>query len=72
MGSIEPVFDDQGLVPGIVQDAATGRVLMLAYVNQEALEAMQRTGQAHFWSRSRKKLWHKWKHDGGSPYSHRL
>ena len=59
MDSAEPNFDDRGLVPGIVQDAGNGRVLMLAYVNQEALEAMRRTGQAHFWSRSRNELWRK-------------
>ena len=59
MDAVEPSFDDSGLVPGIVLDAATGRVLMLAYVNQEALIAMQRTGQAHFWSRSRGELWRK-------------
>jgi phosphoribosyl-ATP pyrophosphohydrolase/phosphoribosyl-AMP cyclohydrolase len=52
-------FDDRGLVPGIVQDARTGRVLMLAYLDAEALAATRRTGQAHFWSRSRQQLWHK-------------
>jgi phosphoribosyl-ATP pyrophosphohydrolase/phosphoribosyl-AMP cyclohydrolase len=52
-------FDDRGLVPGIVQDAATGAVLMVAYLNEEALEATRRTGEAHFWSRSRGELWRK-------------
>lgn len=52
-------FDERGLVPGIVQDAATGAVLMMAYVNEEALEATRRTGEVHFWSRSRNELWHK-------------
>jgi phosphoribosyl-ATP pyrophosphohydrolase/phosphoribosyl-AMP cyclohydrolase len=52
-------FDDRGLVPGIVQDAATGRVLMMAYLDASALEATRRTGEAHFWSRSRSELWHK-------------
>ncbi|MDX9896918.1 phosphoribosyl-AMP cyclohydrolase [Desulfofustis limnaeus] len=48
-----------GLVPAIVQDAVSGTVLMLAYVNREALEQTVRTGHAHYWSRSRKKLWKK-------------
>ena len=46
-----------GLVPAIAQDWATGEVLMLAYMNQEAWEATQRTGKVHYWSRSRRKLW---------------
>jgi len=52
-------WDAQGLIPAIVQDAATGEVLMLAYMNQEALERSISTGEAHFWSRSRSELWHK-------------
>ena len=52
-------WDNRGLVPAIVQDARTGQVLMLAYMNQEALEKCVSTGEAHFWSRSRKCLWHK-------------
>ena len=52
-------FDEHGLVPAIVQDASTGEVLMLAYMNQESLEITLRTGETHFWSRSRKELWHK-------------
>jgi len=48
-----------GLIPGIVQDQRTGEVLMLGYLNQEALAATQRTGEVHFYSRSRKKLWKK-------------
>lgn len=52
-------FDDRGLIPAIVQDAATGQVLMLAYVNRQALERTLATGQTHFWSRSRSELWHK-------------
>jgi phosphoribosyl-AMP cyclohydrolase len=52
-------WDDRGLVPAIVQDARTGQVLMLAYMNQEALERCISTGEAHFWSRSRSELWHK-------------
>lgn len=52
-------FDENGLVPAIVQDAASGQVLMLAYMNQAAYQRTLETGQAHFWSRSRRELWHK-------------
>ncbi|HEY3218301.1 MAG TPA: bifunctional phosphoribosyl-AMP cyclohydrolase/phosphoribosyl-ATP diphosphatase HisIE [Candidatus Limnocylindria bacterium] len=52
-------FDDKGLVPAIVQDAATGAVLMLAYMDREALEATLRTRAVHFHSRSRDTLWKK-------------
>jgi phosphoribosyl-ATP pyrophosphohydrolase/phosphoribosyl-AMP cyclohydrolase len=52
-------FDEHGLIPAIVQDAATGQVLMLAYMNQEALQATLCSGETHFWSRSRQELWHK-------------
>jgi phosphoribosyl-ATP pyrophosphohydrolase/phosphoribosyl-AMP cyclohydrolase len=52
-------WDGQGLIPAIVQDAATGEVLMLAYMNREAIEKSISTGEAHFWSRSRRKLWRK-------------
>jgi phosphoribosyl-AMP cyclohydrolase / phosphoribosyl-ATP pyrophosphohydrolase len=52
-------FDDKGLVPAIVQDAATGAVLMLGYMDREALEATLRTREVHFHSRSRGRLWKK-------------
>lgn len=55
----EIAFDERGLVPAIVQDAATGAVLMLAYMDREALEATLRTREVHFHSRSRGKLWKK-------------
>lgn len=48
-----------GLIPGVVQDHRTGEVLMLGYLNPEALEQTQRTGEVHFFSRSRKRLWKK-------------
>lgn len=63
--TIDPVdltrirFDAQGLVPAIVQDAANGTVLMLAWMDREALEATTRTGQVHFHSRARGTLWKK-------------
>lgn len=52
-------WDDAGLVPAIVQDAATGSVLMLGWMDREALEATERTSEVHFHSRSRGKLWRK-------------
>ncbi len=55
----EVVWGPGGLVPGIVQDAADGRVLMLAYVDAEALAATLATGEVHFHSRSRDRLWRK-------------
>ena len=54
-----PNFDTSGLVPAIVQDADTGQVLMLAYMNAEAWQRTRETGQVHFWSRSRQELWRK-------------
>lgn len=52
-------FDENGLVPAIIQDVRTGQVLMLAYMNAESLEKTMSSGQTWFWSRSRQKLWHK-------------
>ena len=49
----------EGLVPAIAQCAATGHVLMLAYMNEEAWNKTLETGEAHYWSRSRSELWHK-------------
>lgn len=57
-------FDERGLVPVVVQEAATRAVLVLAYMNAEALEATLRTGRAHFWSRTRNKLWRKGESSG--------
>src|SRR5439155_216401 len=50
---------ERGLIPAIVQDAATGTVLMLAWMDREAIEATERTGEVHFHSRSRGALWRK-------------
>ena len=52
-------FDERGLVPCIVQDEASGEVLMMAWADAEALRLTLATAQAHFFSRSRKELWHK-------------
>ncbi len=52
-------FNDDGLIPVIVQDAETNEVLMLAWANEEAYNKMIETGRTHFWSRSRQRLWMK-------------
>jgi len=52
-------FDAKGLVPAVVQDAGSGEVLMVAYMNEEALRRTLSTGEAWFYSRSRQELWHK-------------
>jgi len=52
-------FDDRGLIPAIVQDNATGEVLMFAFMNAESLKRTVESGQAWFWSRSRQELWQK-------------
>ncbi len=48
-----------GLLPAVVQDHASGRVLMLAYINEASWRKTLETGEAHYWSRSRNELWHK-------------
>ena len=55
---------ENGLVPAIAQDAASGRVLNLAWMNREALARTVETGEAHYWSRSRGRLWHKGEQSG--------
>ena len=52
-------FNKDGLIPAIAQDADTGEVLMLAYMNEEALKLTLESGEAWFYSRSRRELWHK-------------
>jgi len=52
-------FNEKGLIPAIVQDADTGQVLMLGYMNEAALKKTLSSGEAWFYSRSRQKLWHK-------------
>lgn len=52
-------FPENGLLPAIAQDAATGDVLMLAWVNAESLRLTVETGEVHYWSRSRGEIWHK-------------
>jgi phosphoribosyl-ATP pyrophosphohydrolase/phosphoribosyl-AMP cyclohydrolase len=57
--SVEPTYDERGLVPCVVQDAERGTVLMLAWMNAEALRLTRETGEVHFYSRSRQALWKK-------------
>ncbi len=57
-------WDEQGLVPAIAQDARTGAVLMFAWMNREALEKTAQLGEVVYWSRSRRKLWHKGEESG--------
>ena len=52
-------WDDHGLIPAVVQETETGEVLMVAWMDREALEATQKTGASHFHSRSRQSLWRK-------------
>jgi phosphoribosyl-AMP cyclohydrolase len=57
-------WSEEGLVPAIAQDAVTGRVLMVAWMDREALDLTWQTNEAVYWSRSRKKLWHKGEESG--------
>ena len=57
-------WDDKGLVPAIAQEAGTGKILMMAWMNREALALTRETGHAVYWSRSRSKLWHKGEESG--------
>lgn len=59
-------YDERGIVPAIVQDSATGEVLMLAYMNAESLAKTIETGETWFWSRSRRMLWHKGETSGNT------
>ena len=57
-------FNEDGLIPAIIQEAGTGRVLMMAWMNRASLESTIKTGKTHFWSRSRKKFWMKGEESG--------
>lgn len=57
-------FDEKGLIPAISQDAQTGQILMVAWMNAESLAETAQTGRAVFWSRSRKRLWRKGEESG--------
>lgn len=73
MGWLDEVrWDDQGLVPAIAQDFRTGKVLMMAWMNREALELTSREGRGIYWSRSRRKLWRKGEESGHIQKLHEL
>ena len=61
---LQPKFDENGLIPCVTQDATTREVLMVAMVNAEALAKTIASGVAHYWSRSRRKLWRKGEQSG--------
>lgn len=68
----EIAFDARGLAPAVVQDCDNGQVLMLAYVNAEAMAKMLETGETHYWSRSRQELWHKGETSGHTQRIHAI
>jgi phosphoribosyl-AMP cyclohydrolase len=59
-------FDTSGLIPAIIQEQKSGRVLMMAWMNRASLEKTIETGKTHFWSRSRQKLWMKGEQSGNT------
>jgi phosphoribosyl-AMP cyclohydrolase len=61
---LSPRWDANGLITGVVTDAMTGELLMVAHLNAEALALTQATGEAHFWSRSRGRIWKKGEESG--------
>jgi len=65
-------FDDRGLIVAVAQDSATGTVLMVAYMNREALARTAATGEAHFWSRRRNTLWRKGETSGNVLHVERI
>jgi len=68
----EVVFDDNGLIPAIAQDAHSGDILMVAWMNRDALHETASTGRAVYWSRSRKRLWRKGEESGHQQIVHEL
>jgi phosphoribosyl-AMP cyclohydrolase len=60
----EVPWNAEGLITAVAQDAASGRILMVAWMNREALEATVAQGEAVYWSRSRQRLWHKGEESG--------
>ncbi len=69
---MELKYDDRGLIPAIVQDDASGEVLMMAWMNAESLRLTRQTGVVHFWSRERKQLWRKGETSGNVLYLHQI
>ncbi len=64
--AFHPGFNSDGLIPAVASDDGTGELLMVAWMNAEALDETVRTGVAHFWSRSRAKLWRKGEESGNT------
>ncbi len=65
-------WDEQGLVPAIAQESGSGKILMLAWMNREALQLTSDSGHAVYWSRSRGKLWHKGEESGHQQVVHAI
>jgi len=65
-------FDEAGLIPAIAQDAQNGTILMVAWMNRDALKETAETGRAVYWSRSRKRLWRKGEESGHQQIVHEL
>ena len=65
-------YDERGLIPAIVQDEASGDVLMMAWMNAESLRLTRQTGEVHFWSRSRQELWRKGATSGNVLYMRQI
>jgi len=65
-------LNQDGLIPAILQDRNSGQILMMAWMNMEALHKTRSTGQAHFWSRSRQCLWHKGATSGNFMFVHEI
>jgi len=59
-------FNEQGLIPAIVQEVGSGRVLMMAWMNADSIQSTLETGKTHFWSRSRQKYWMKGESSGNT------
>lgn len=59
LSALPVMFDADGLIPAVIQESTTGEVLMVAFMNEDALVATRRTSRTHFWSRSRNRLWRK-------------
>ena len=70
--TLSPNFDTNGLIAAIAQDHATKDVLMIAWMNEEALQKTLQTGEAHYWSRSRGELWHKGATSGNTQTVHEI
>ena len=68
----EVKWDERGLVPAIAQEHGSGKVLMVAWMNREALRLTRETGHAVYWSRSRQRLWHKGEESGHQQVVHAL